>query len=93
MIENKKAQMGNIALSALIAFMLFMCGMLFIVPIENTIDAVRVDLNCAAPAVISDGTKMTCVVVDASLPYILITIISISASLVVTKFAVGKVTE
>jgi len=88
-MENKKGQLGSIGLVAIIAFMFFMCGMLFITPLEDSIDTARNDLNCTSVATISDGTKMTCLVTDIALPYILITIISISLSLVVTKFVGG----
>jgi len=82
---HKKAQFGELGLSLLIAMMIFMCGMLFINPISSSIDSARTDLSCSSAATISDGTKMLCLIVDITMVYFIMAIISLAGGIVLSK--------
>ena len=87
-MRNHKGQFGNLALTLLIAGMLFMTGMLFIAPVEDTITQTRLDLNCSLSTAISDGSKLTCLAVDAVVPYIILSVLSVAGGLIISKFAI-----
>jgi len=88
MQHNKKGQIEHLGFAVIVAAMLFFCGMLFIAPIEGTIDSARTGLNCTGvgAAAISDGNKITCLAVDAAIPYIMIVILSLAGGYITSKF-------
>ena len=83
----KKNKRGQVALVGLmIGIMVFMLAMIFIDPIKDTITEVRAadQLNCSGD--ISDGSKMTCLVVDLILPYFIVIIIAIGGAYIGARF-------
>jgi len=85
---NKKGAIEQLGLIAITSFMLFMAGMLFVAPIMDSIAPIRTSLECASPADISDGAKITCLFVDAVVPYFIILILSIAGGAIISKFAI-----
>lgn len=77
---NKK---GNVLLFALFTFIFFMFGMLIMNIIKPEILATRTAINCASPD--TDGDKVTCLFVDGTIPFFIITIISISLAYIINK--------
>jgi len=78
----KKNKRGGVFLGVIFFFIIFISGMMFIEPITDTIDESRVDLDCSSPDSISDGNKVLCLVVDATLPYFIVLIASLALSFV-----------
>ena len=64
---SKRGQTLGITLVALI--FVFIIGMMTINFLFDEVSNFRVNLNCAAPAAISDGTKLLCLAVDTTIPY------------------------
>lgn len=83
---NNKGQ--SAALAILTAFMLFMIGMIFINPLKTSIDSSRLGMNCS-DSTISDGSKLTCLIIDIVMPYFIISIFSIAGGLVISRFVGG----
>lgn len=73
---------GGIMLGILIAFMVFVAGALIIEPMKDNITITRGELNCSNVGSISDGNKLTCLIVDGALPYFIITFLSIAAGFI-----------
>ncbi len=69
----------------IVAIFLFMVGMMAINFLLPEIDTVRnsSNLNCDSPA--SDGTKMSCLLVDLVVPYFIIIVISAVGGLITAK--------
>jgi len=89
---NRKGQ-ATLGLAIIVAITLFMVGMLSINFIKGEVTRTRDsdNLNCAATDDISDGTKLTCLVVDWVIPYFFIIIISVAGGLITSRF-VGSAT-
>ena len=89
-MQNKKGQTLGIAL--MVAITLFIVGMLsinYIKPVVTiTRDSSHLDCTNTAdfPEGISDGTKITCLVVDLVVPYFIILIFSISGGIITARF-------
>lgn len=69
-------------LGILVAFMVFVAGVLVVEPMKDNITVARGDLDCSSPSSISDGNKLTCLIVDGALPYFIISFISIAAGFI-----------
>ena len=69
-------------LGILVAFMIFVAGYLIIEPLKDNITTSRSDLNCSTPALITDGNKMMCLIIDGTVPYFIITMIALSLGFV-----------
>jgi len=69
--------------------MIFLFGNLFISPIKDLAGSIRIDLGCATPATLSDGSKLLCLGTDAVVPYFILIILSIAGSMIINKFASG----
>ena len=92
-MQNKKAQTLGIAL--MVAITLFLIGMLSINYIKPVVTIARDSshLDCSNSAVdfpegISDGTKLTCLVVDLVVPYFIILILSIAGGIITARFLI-----
>lgn len=70
-IGNKK---GGLFMGFIFAFFFFLLGMWMLPFLEDSVTDARVNLQCANPLV-SDGTKLTCLFVDAGVPYFIIVIL------------------
>lgn len=88
-MKSKKAQ--TLGLAIIIAITLFIVGMVVVNIMKDEVTRTRgaTQLNCANPAAISDGTKITCLVVDFVIPYFFILVISIAGGVITSRF-VGK---
>lgn len=82
---NRKA---NVMTAVMMALIFFMAGALVINFIKDDITISRnsANLDCANDANISDGTKITCLLMDAAIPYIFIAIFSLIGGIVTEKF-------
>ena len=83
---NKSGQTLGIAI--IIAVTIFIVGMLSVNLLKPEITRARdaTNLDCANVDVISDATKLTCLVVDAVVPYFIILIFSVAGGLIVARF-------
>ena len=77
MVLNKKGQTAMLGL--MIGVFVFMLAMVFISPLSDVISESRAaeQLDCAN-ASISDGMKLTCLMVDLILPYFIGVVIAIA---------------
>ena len=83
---NKKAQTG-IGIGIVLAIAIFIIGMSVLNIIKPEVTAARsaTGLNCVNATAISDGTKLTCLVVDITVPAIIWGLLSIVGGIVITK--------
>tara|TARA_Y100000310_G_C20633498_1_gene789930 strand:- start:1195 stop:1467 length:273 start_codon:yes stop_codon:yes gene_type:complete len=87
---NRKGQTLGIAL--VIAITIFIVGMLNVNFIKDEVTRVRdsSNLDCGNtaefPEGISDGTKLSCLVVDLVVPYFIIIIFSVAGGLITARF-------
>lgn len=84
-MKNKKAQAGMVGL--MIGIAIFMCAMIFIDPLSDVITESRAasQLDCSNTS-ISDGHKMTCLIVDLILPYFIAVVIAIAGAVIGARF-------
>jgi len=79
--------MGQTGLAIVTAIVIFMVGMLVVNLVKPEITNARaVDALDCGNSSISDGTKLTCLAVDATLPYYILIIISAAGGLIVGRF-------
>ena len=83
MIKNKK---GNIFFAIVIALILFMIGMLMVNFIKTEVTNARTDLTCTSPA--TDGTKILCLLLDSTVPYFMVLILSIALGVLTEKLLI-----
>lgn len=81
---NNKGQ--TLALAVLSSFIFLIIGMLTVNFLMHDVSLARNNLNCANAAAISDGTKVLCLVMDASVVYWMVIIFSIVIGLVTARF-------
>lgn len=86
---NRKGQAG---IAVIIAIMIFIVGMSSVNLLKPDVTELRsaTGLNCVNASAISDGTKMTCLVVDATIPWVIITIFAVAGGLIFSKFIRGR---
>ncbi len=86
---NRKGQAG---MAIIIAIMIFIVGMSAVNLLKPEVTELRsaTGLNCVNASAISDGTKLTCLVVDVTLPWVIITIFAVAGGLIFTKFIKSK---
>jgi hypothetical protein len=82
---NKKG--GAVYAGIIIGIVVFLAGILFVEHISSDIDTARVGLDCSNAAGITDGNKFTCLIVDTTVPYFIVTLIAISLGFI-TKWLV-----
>lgn len=81
---NNKGQLGAIGIAFVTAVMLFIAGMIAVNFIKGSVTDARNDLTCST-AGISDGTKLTCLLIDGVVPYWIIGIISAAGGLITAR--------
>ena len=84
---NKKAQSSGIptfSIALMIAFFLFLIGMANINFIKDEVTNARSDLMCATDD-INDGAKILCLIVDATVPYFIIIILSAVGGIITAR--------
>lgn len=83
-MENKKGQIALV--SIMIGIFVFVLTIIFINPIAQTITEARspTQLNCSS-ALISDGAKATCLIVDLILPYFIAICLGVAGAWISAK--------
>lgn len=75
LMENKR---GNVGLGLVVGIFCFMAGVLFIQHLGDGVISTRVGMDCTNVDTISDGAKMTCLIVDITVPYFILLLLSIA---------------
>ena len=90
---NKRGQ--TLGIAVMVAISLFLVGMLSINYIKPVVtiarDSSHLDCSNSAsdfPVGISDGTKITCLVVDLVVPYFIILVFSIAGGIITARFMI-----
>jgi len=88
MVMKSKGQTAMVGL--MIGVFVFMMAMIFIDPLSDVITEARNDtqLNCSS-STISDGKKMTCLMVDLILPYFIGVVIAVAGGWIGAKILIG----
>jgi hypothetical protein len=86
---NNKGQAG---IAIVIAMMIFIVGMSAINLLKPEITTLRTvtGLNCVNASAISDGTKMTCLAVGATIPLVIIAVFSVAGGIIFNKFVKAR---
>jgi len=85
---NNKGQVGLAIISAI---MIFMVGMVVINILKPEITNARdTDALDCGNETITDGTKLTCLIIDFTIPYYIIIMFSIAGGLIIALFVGGK---
>lgn len=82
-MRSKKGQ--TIMVSILFAFIIFMVGSLFVNFVITDVLSAKTSLSCSNAANISDGTKLTCLIVGGTVPYFIILVLSIAGGIVLDR--------
>ena len=90
-MQNKKAQTLGIAI--IVAITIFIVGMIAVNLIKPEVTRTRNsdNLDCgnyAGNDSISDGTKLTCLIVDVTIPYFIIIIFSVAGGLITARLLI-----
>ena len=87
-MKNKKAQ--GLGLSIIVAIVIFIIGITCVSLLKPEITRARsaASLNCEDTANISDGTKLTCLVVSVVIPYFIVLILSLAGGLITQRFLI-----
>lgn len=82
---NKKGQTMGLAIVFGICF--FIIGLMVLNFVKDEITRTRSsdNLDCSNTAGISDGTKLTCLVVDIVIPYLILLVLSVVLSLITVR--------
>ena len=83
-MKNIKAQSLGIAIIS--AIVILIAGFTIINLLAPEVTQFRIDMNCASPGSISDGTKLTCLVGDTTVIYWIWAILSISLGGIISRF-------
>jgi len=83
---NKRAQ-TLLGIAIIIAITIFIVGMLSVNFIKDEVTRVRgsTQLDCSNADDISDATKLTCLAIDAIVPYFIILIVSVAGGLLTAR--------
>ena len=79
---NKKGSWGLAIISAI---MIFLIGMVVVNLLKPDITTFRLAMDCATPSAISDGTKLTCLMGDLTIPYFIIVVFSIAGGAIMSR--------
>lgn len=77
----------SLGLAIISAIMVFIIGMLCINFVMAEVTSFRIGLSCASPNTISDATKLLCLVGDATVPYFILLVFSVSIGAIVGRLA------
>lgn len=83
---NKRGQLGILTIILIIFIFLIGFGTLNIIKPEVTAARGVDGLNCIDAAAITDGTKLTCLVIDLTIPLIVWGLFSLFAGLKIARF-------
>lgn len=82
---NNQAQ-ASMWLAVTVAIMIFIAGMLIVNFLKQPIDSARTDLSCSSPA--TDGGKITCLLIDFTMSYWFIGVISVVIGIISARFII-----
>ena len=80
---NNKGQ--SLGLSIMSALFILIIGLTFVNLLMPEITQFRTDMSCGSPLTISDGTKLMCLVTDATVPYWIVLVFSVSIGLITER--------
>jgi len=83
----KKAQSMGLAIISAIG--IFIIGFMFLNFLMPEITQFRTSMSCASPDDITDGAKVLCLVTDATVPYFILLVLSISIGAITSKVVFG----
>jgi hypothetical protein len=83
---NKTGQ--TMMLSILFAVVLFVMGIMVINFIRPEVLVAKASMSCSDVANISDGTKLTCLLIDGVVPYFIVLVLSISGGLILDRILI-----
>jgi len=83
---NKTGQ--TMMLSIMFAVVLFIIGIMVINFIRPEVLNAKVAMSCSDVANISDGTKLTCLLIDGVVPYFIVLVLSISGGLILDRILI-----
>jgi hypothetical protein len=72
---NNKSQ--TLAIAILSSIVVLILGLTIVNLLTPSIDDARINMNCSSPSEISDGTKLFCLVIDSTIPYWIILVMSL----------------
>jgi hypothetical protein len=81
---NKLGQ--TVGLTIISSIVIFIVGMMFLNFLMPEIATFRIEMNCASASSISDGVKLMCLVTDATVPYWILLVFSITLGAIVERF-------
>ena len=84
---NNKGQTFGLAI--LYALFFFILGILFINFLQPDIRIAQTSLDCSNVAGISDGNKLTCLLIDGIMPYFIIAILSTAVGTITARITGG----
>ena len=80
---NKRGQ--TLGVSIMTAIFVIIVGLMFVNFLMPEISNFREDMNCASADTISDGTKLLCLVTDATIPYWIMLVLSTTIGLITAR--------
>ena len=85
---NKQGQAG---MAIIVAIMIFIVGMSAVNLLKPEVTTLRgaSALDCADTGGISDGNKLLCLAIDATIPWVIITIFAVAGGIIFTR-VVGR---
>jgi len=86
-MKGKSGQTLGIAIIMSIGiFLIGMMAMNFLMPeVTRTVDSDNLDCDNSS---ISDGTKLTCLAVDSTVPYFILAILSVTIGIITARFMI-----
>ena len=81
-MKNKKGQLG---ISIIVSIVLIIIGFMMINFVKDEVTRARTDLSCSDADNISDGVKLTCLIVDVVVIYWIWIIFSLAIGMVISK--------
>lgn len=82
-MKNKGGQ--TVMLSIMFAVVIFIFGALLLNFLPDLVTSARDGLSCSS-STISDGTKLTCLLVDGVVPYYILLLISLVGGILLSRF-------
>lgn len=78
---------GSIIIGIMTGLMVFIAGVIMIDFFKPEIDTIRDSsvLDCTNSTAISDGTKVTCLLLDATIPYWIIIILALAGGFIIDR--------
>lgn len=83
---NNKGQTAMLAV--LFSVLFFMFGIVFINYIRPDVQTTQGSLDCNNTSVISDGTKLMCLITDGVVPYFIILVLASAGGVITARLAI-----